>query len=89
MNGCEPDAEDKLQKFDAISYKKICFYPGETTIDNVKYLKRFEVHNIIGKNRDLTDQIMFNAYCRNYTEMIRCVDILKLLNGEDDFMREN
>lgn len=88
INGHEENAEQMLEKFEQIPYKKVCFYSGETSMKTACYLKRFEVQYIIGKNRDLIQNYRFDTYCRNYEQLIKSVDVLKLLSGENDYMRE-
>ncbi len=83
------DASDKnrdfyLDGFDKVKQKKICFYSGETEIKGVIYLKRFEKFVTSGSRMDT---IKFHDYCRDLNWLLKSIDILKLLNGEADFLR--
>ncbi len=73
-----------LEEFDKIQFPKICFYSDETDIKGVVYLPRFEWYVNQGKR---ADTLMFNDYIRSIEYLLKDIDILKLLNGEKDYIR--
>ncbi len=78
--------EDYLRAFSIVKQKKICFYSGETNVEGVLYLKRFEKYVHTGSRMDT---IKYHDYCRQRLDwLLKSIDILKLLNGEVDFLRE-
>lgn len=81
----DPQREEYLAVFDRLPYPKICVYSGETTIENVFYAERFSwewYHEKFLKFYKFSDwYIQRNNY-------MKVVDILKLLNGEPDYIRE-
>lgn len=84
------DASDKnrdfyLDGFDQVKQKKICFYSGETESKSVIYLKRFEKFVTTGSRMDT---IKYHDYCRDLDWLLKSIDILKLLNGKENFLRE-
>lgn len=78
--------ENLLRAFSGVKQKKICFYSGETEVEDVLYLKRFEKFVRSGSR---VDTIKYHDYIRNLNWLLKSVDILKLLNGEKDFLRED
>ena len=90
--GLDANTEQKekyLNIFDRLTYKKICFYSEQTDIKNVVLLKRFLVEwdwKTRGNKR--LDSIYYNDYVRDWERLSKSIDILKLLNGEQDFLRE-
>lgn len=82
----EPYGKEYLKIFDEISFPKICFYSGDTDISGVVYLKRFEWFCYQGNRMD---SVSYNDYCRSITQLFKDIDILKLLNGESDYIRES
>ncbi len=48
-------------------------------------MKRFEKFVRTGSR---VDTMKYHDYSRNLTWLLKSVDILKLLNGENDFLRE-
>lgn len=81
----EQNASDYLKIFDKLSFPKICFYSGDTDIEDVVYLKKFEW---ICRQGNRMDSVSYNDYCRNMDYLFKDIDILKLLNGEKDYIRE-
>lgn len=77
--------EKYLKIFDKIQYPKICFYSGKTDINKVVYLKRFEWSCYQGKRMF---SISYNDYSRLMPFLFKDIDVLKLLNGEQDYFRE-
>lgn len=77
-------SEECLKVFDKISFPKICFYSGDTNITDVVYLKRFEWLCYQGNRMD---SVCYNDYCRNMSYLSKDIDVLKLLNGEKDYIR--
>lgn len=76
--------EEYLEAFSKVPYKKICFYSGETENDSVVYLKRFEKYCKTYSWITLE----YSMYLLHEDWFSKSIDILKLLNGEDDFFRE-
>ena len=68
-----------------MAFPKICFYSGDTNVDKVVYLRRFEWQCYQGNRMD---SVSYNDYCRNMSYLCKDIDILKLLNGEEDYIRE-
>jgi len=81
----EPRREEYLAVFGRLPYHKVCVYSGETDIEDVFYSKRFEWDWYHAKRLDL---VCFNDWCRQVYNSLKVLDILKLLNGEKDYMRE-
>lgn len=79
-------SEEYLKVFDSIAYKKICFYSAETNIDNVVYLKSFE--NYVKNGGSWTRAVGYNSFCRQMDPLFKAIDILKMLNGEKNYIRE-
>lgn len=77
--------DEYLKIFNNIKEKKICFYSGETDIDSVIYLKRFEKFVRSGNRMDT---IKYVDYCRNMKWLYKSVDILRLLDCGMDYLRE-
>ncbi len=77
--------QEYLEAFDKVKQKKVCFYSGNTQLDGVLYLKRFEKFVRTGSR---VDTLKYYDYCRNLSWLSKSVDILKLLNGERDCLRE-
>lgn len=78
-----------LHVFDRLEYKKICFYSDSTDISNVVLLKRFLVEydwKVRGNER--LHSIYYNDYVRDLGKLSKSIDILKLLNGEKNYLRE-
>ena len=69
--------------------KRYVSIPEQTDIKNVVLLKRFLVEwdwKTRGNKR--LDSIYYNDYVRDWERLSKSIDILKLLNGEQDFLRE-
>lgn len=81
----EPDKEKYLKVFEGLPFPKICFYSGETSVKNVVYLSRFEWRCYQGSRMD---SVKFTDYVRNMDWLSKDIDLLKLLNGEEDYIRE-
>ena len=81
----EPHGKEYLKIFDRMAFPKICFYSGDTNVDKVVYLRRFEWQCYQGNRMD---SVSYNDYCRNMSYLCKDIDILKLLNGEEDYIRE-
>lgn len=77
--------EEYLNAFADVKQKKICFYSGETDIEGVLYLKRFEKYVRTGSTMGT---IKYHDCCRNIGWLLKSIDILRLLNGESEFLRE-
>lgn len=78
-----------LNIFDRLSSKKICFYSDKTDIGGVVLLRRFLVEwawNTRGNER--LQSIYYNDYVRDLWRLAKSIDILKMLNGEKDYLRE-
>ncbi len=80
----EKQKEDYLKAFDNIKYKKICFYSGQTDIESVVYLNRFEWFLYQGDNaRTYSYKTAIFSHIEEL--MFKSIDTLKLLNGEKDY----
>lgn len=83
----EKKRKEYLKTFGDIKYDKICFYSGETDIESVVYLKRFEWFLHQGDNaRTYSYKTAVFTYMEEL--MFKSIDMLKLLNGEKEYMRE-
>lgn len=80
-------SKEYLKVFDSIPYKKVCFYSSETDIADVIYLKRFERY-IINGGRDWTISVNYNDFCRKMELLFKSIDVLKMLNGEENYLRD-
>lgn len=76
------DDESLLEAFEQVRYPKICFHCEESKQKGVVYLRRFEAE-LYGTEGSTFDY-------RNYVRHNRTkdIDILKLLNGEPDYLRQ-
>lgn len=79
-------SEEYLKVFDNIPYKKICFFSAETKVDDVVYLKTFE--NYVANGGTWARAVGYNNFCRQMEPLFKSIDILKMLNGEKDYIRE-
>lgn len=79
-------SEEYLKVFDSIPYNKVCFYSAQTEIAGVVYLKAFESY--VMNNGNWTRAVGYNAFCRQMGPVFKSIDILKMLNGEKDYIRE-
>ena len=85
FDGTDPQSWEYLNVFDQLPYPKICIYSGETSVKDVIYMKRFEKDWYRGK------RIEFGTYkdwFRQEKNFAKTIDVLKLLNGERDYIRE-
>ena len=85
FNATEEKRKEYLEAFDKVKYNKICFYSGETDIKDVVYTKRFEHYCYQGKRMET---ISYKDYCRILTKINQNLDVLKMLNGEKEFIRD-
>jgi uncharacterized protein (DUF1919 family) len=84
FDATEQNKKEYLDIFDKIPYKKICFYSENCQMDSVVYLKRFEKYV---KSHEFI-YMSYIKYCLNIRRLSESLDILKLLNGEPDYIRE-
>lgn len=85
IDGTEKNKEECLEIFREIRTPKICFYSGETEIKDVIYLKRFEwfcAHEKIMESASYQKYVIYHLM-----DVLKDIDILKLLNGEKDYQR--
>ncbi len=80
----EEKRESYLRIFEKIPYNKICFYSGKTDLHSVVYLKQFEKWCQQGKR---VPTFRYTEFIRNMNELFKCIDVLKLLNGEEGYLR--
>lgn len=80
-------SEEYLEILDQVPYNKVCFYSGETDKQFVLYLQRFEWY-VYRQKRGYVIHLGFNDFCRIFTHFGKSVDLLKMLNGEKDYLRE-
>ncbi len=85
IDAADERQEKYLEAFDKVKQNKVCFYSGNTQLEGVLYLKRFEKFVHTGSR---ADTLNYYDYCRNLGWLLKSVDILKLLNGESDYLRE-
>lgn len=74
--------EKSLEAFEQVQYPKICFCCGESNQKDVVYLKRFQAEMY----RTEAEGFNYGAYAR--INRTKDIDILKLLNGEPDYLRQ-
>lgn len=74
--------EKSLEAFEKVQQPKICFYCGESGQKDVVFLKRFKAEMYQAKRPSFD----YGGYVRLHRNMD--IDILKLLNGEPDYMRQ-
>ena len=72
-----------LREFNKILFPKIAFFSGGELKD-VIYLPRFEWYVNQGER---VDTVMFSDYVRNMEYLLKDIDVLKLLNHEEDYIR--
>lgn len=80
-------SKEYLEIFAHVPYSKVCFYSGETDKEDVLYLKRFEWYVHLHPKGD-TIHLGYNDYCRIFPYFSKSVDLLKMLNGEKNYLRE-
>lgn len=85
IDATEKNREEYLNIFERVSYPKICFYSAETARRDVAYLKRFEWSCYQG---DRMDSVKYTDYTRNMRWLYKDIDLIGLLNGEKDYIRE-
>lgn len=85
IDGTDPNKEKYLRVFEKVLFPKICFYSGETTVKDVVYLSRFEWRCRQGSRMD---SVQYTSYVRNVEWLSKDIDLLKLLNGGKDYLRE-
>ena len=78
--------EQSLAAFHQVTYPKVCFYTGETEQKDVIFLKRFEAE-LYNQKVPFVDYVDYGAYVRRFRT--KDIDILKLLNGEPGYLRQN
>lgn len=74
--------EASLEAFEKVRYPKICFCCGELGQKDVIFLNRFEAE----MNRTEAVGFGYDDYARMHRT--KDIDILKLLNGEPDYLRQ-
>lgn len=84
----DDDTEKILQEFDLISEKKICLYPHFQN-DSTVFLQRYDwsLLNMYRKEGHF-GYVTYRAYCMHINELLKSIDLLKLLNGAQDYKRE-
>lgn len=82
----DENSEEYLKVFESVPYKKVCFYSAGTDVEHVVYLKTFE--NFVLQNGTWAHLIGYNNFCRRMKLLFKSIDILKMLNGEKDYIRE-
>lgn len=85
IDGTEENIEEYLQSFARVPFPKICFYSGKTSMKDVVYLKRFEWQCYQGKRMD---SAQYTYYTRRMNYLRKDINLIKLLNGERDYIRE-
>ncbi len=85
IDATDENREEYLNVFDRISFPKICFYSGKTSIQDVVYLKRFEWSCCQGKGMS---SVKYTDYVRSMGFLQKDIDLIRLLNGEKDYIRE-
>lgn len=85
FDGTDPQREKYLDVFRQIPYSKICIYSEETDVQGVFYSRRFERDWYYGKR---LEWFAYKDWFRQPHNFLKAVDILKLLNGEEDYARE-
>lgn len=85
IDAIDENKEEYLKAFEKVPFPKICFYSGETAVKNVVYLKRFEWHCYQGRRMD---SVRYTDYTRNMGYLSKDINLIKLLNGEKDYIRE-
>ena len=83
----DPRREEYLSVFGKLTCPKICAYPGETgeKDKDVFYSRMFERDWYYYKYLEIREFVTWFILAENLT---RAVDLLKLLNGEKDYRRE-
>lgn len=85
LDGTDLNKEKYLKEFEKVPFPKICFYSGKTTVKDVVYLSRFEWRCYQGNRMT---SVKYTDYARNVDWLSKDIDLLKLLNGEKDYIRE-
>ncbi len=73
-----------LEQFNKITFPKIAFFSGETNIKDVIYSPRFEW---FVNQSERAETLIFSDYVRNLDYLFKDIDILKLLNNEENYIR--
>lgn len=85
IDAADERGEEYLKAFNKVKQNKVCFYSGDIKLGGALYLKRFEKFVRTGT---CAETLKYHDYCRNLGWVFKSVDILKLLNGESDYLRE-
>lgn len=86
IDGREPRREEYLSVFEQLPHNKMCLYSRETNVKDVVYMKRFEWD---WYNKSLNTLYAWNKFAGWFqVHALKVVDVLKLLNGEPDYIRE-
>lgn len=88
FDASEDKSEEYLKAFDKIKTNKICFYSGKTDIESVVYLKRFEWFINHADRAKRTYSYQKAIFLLMDGLLFKSIDILKLLNWEKDYIRE-
>lgn len=82
----ENQADDIFfNKWNCLPYKKVCFCSVDDSPISFVYLKRFELYN---KANGYIPMYNYSTYVRQMKELVQSVDVLKMLNGAEDFIRQ-
>lgn len=87
IDATEENKEEYLNIFEQIPFPKICFYSGEgePQLRDIVYLKRFEWSCYQGRRMD---SVKYTDYVRNMDYLYKDIDLISLLNGEKNYIRE-
>ncbi len=86
IDGREPRREEYLSVFERLPYNKMCLYSGATNVRDVVYMKRYEWD---WYSKSLNQPYVWYKYQSWFqTHAFRVVGMLKLLNGEPDYVRK-
>lgn len=81
----QKDVEELFEVYDNLPYKKVFFYSRKTRNEKVTYLPRFEKWT---KREKIVTDLNFRRYVLDWDCRRKAIDILKLLNGEKDWIRD-
>ncbi len=80
----DQNAKNYIDAFENCKFRKVLFYNGDENIVGKCKSNRFIWH---GKRGARVEHFSYSDYMRN--NYMLAIDILKLLTGEGDYLREN
>ena len=81
----ELNIQEKLDEFEKLPYNKICFHPKSNGKNVISLPQQFWIYN---NKPNVCVPNIIGTFSRDIQEISKQIDILKLLCGEKDYMRQ-